>query len=888
MTHKGTNGAVVDTTSYTRDANGNVTHADLPGGGQFNYAYDARNRLTQVQQLKAAAPAAQWITVSYGYDNLNRQVLTTDGLSNQWLTTYNTLGLVQDQIEPSTAGQTDIGDRRFTSIYNAAGLVTNSIQPANVQVNYTYDELARVVLESAAVTAVSAAGTASFGYDAAGRMTSFSAPQGDVSLTYDDRNLLVSASGEGVASSFTYDAAGRMTKRTVAAGESQYQWDVAGRLVADTEPLTNTTRTYTWNTANQVTGVSYSAGGMQRAYTYDTAGRLVSDTLTGDNITQRQSQYGYDGAGRLASETISGTGSVVGQGVNSYTYDTAGRLLSWTAPSATTTSYGWDDSGNRTSNGAVTSTYDARNRLTGSSNGDSYTWSARGTMVSQTVGGQTSEYSFDGLGRMVSAAGVGVHYDALDRLAERSDGNGGWAQFSYSGTGLQPVSDGASLITRSPSGDTVAVKTGTAPGVSVVADRHGDVVATFNPTAGTIQGSVEFDPFGQTITTSGVQAGSVGYQGAYTDPTNGLIDMGARWYQPSTGRFTARDTIRPMLQSPISLNMYTYANDDPLGFFDPDGHQAVTPTPDACERTKQCSKQSQGEPWKRRPQPTKPSPPVRFDPKSYGKGGNQGPPRLGHGRDGDAANYLENWQTIVAGLTTDQIIDFVNTAGQLLRMCSENLNYCLDDIYRDGLGPDDYNIYRKGDPYVGAKLATLVVFNGLNEGVHSGAFVTNSNGELVVVDDQFTLLLPPEMNTTQLDTGSDILNGYIMSEGSYYSELGQAQARAQRKNHEPGWDGLVGGVSQNTTMRAGSTIVSYGLGDGTIFSPSGTSADRAGVISGNPSARTFVVNSEFMARAGQATSFAGVDGGGTLIIAPGDIEEMVRKGLITEVNHGRV
>jgi len=47
--------------------------------------------------------------------------------------------------------------------------------------------------------------------------------------------------------------------------------------------------------------------------------------------------------------------------------------------------------------------------------------------------------------------------------------------------------------------------------------------------------------------------------------------MGRRWYAPTTGGFTARDGVFGELRSPVSLNRYTYANDDPLGYFDPDG-----------------------------------------------------------------------------------------------------------------------------------------------------------------------------------------------------------------------------------------------------------------------------------------------------------------------------
>jgi hypothetical protein len=36
---------------------------------------------------------------------------------------------------------------------------------------------------------------------------------------------------------------------------------------------------------------------------------------------------------------------------------------------------------------------------------------------------------------------------------------------------------------------------------------------------------------------------SLGYQGGYTDPATGLVNMGARWYNPATGGFTSADTL---------------------------------------------------------------------------------------------------------------------------------------------------------------------------------------------------------------------------------------------------------------------------------------------------------------------------------------------------------
>jgi len=49
--------------------------------------------------------------------------------------------------------------------------------------------------------------------------------------------------------------------------------------------------------------------------------------------------------------------------------------------------------------------------------------------------------------------------------------------------------------------------------------------------------------------------------------------MGARWYAPASGTFNSRDTIYGELATPVSLNRYTYALNNPLAYFDPDGHE---------------------------------------------------------------------------------------------------------------------------------------------------------------------------------------------------------------------------------------------------------------------------------------------------------------------------
>lgn len=57
--------------------------------------------------------------------------------------------------------------------------------------------------------------------------------------------------------------------------------------------------------------------------------------------------------------------------------------------------------------------------------------------------------------------------------------------------------------------------------------------------------------------------------------------MGARHYNPATATFTSRDTYNGRLDTPVSLNRYTYAHNNPLNLWDPNGH---APLPEELER----------------------------------------------------------------------------------------------------------------------------------------------------------------------------------------------------------------------------------------------------------------------------------------------------------------
>src|SRR5262249_4942906 len=148
--------------------------------------------------------------------------------------------------------------------------------------------------------------------------------------------------------------------------------------------------------------------------------------------------------------------------------------------------YTWDASGNLLAAGTKTASFDQRNEPLGEIDGSkttAYTYSARGTLASSVTrvnGTQTASATetFDGFDRMASDGQQSYAYDAEDRLASANS-----ATFTYAGLEAEPTSDGSFTIARDPSGGVLALKKGAGAGLAVLQNGHGDLTATFDPSA---------------------------------------------------------------------------------------------------------------------------------------------------------------------------------------------------------------------------------------------------------------------------------------------------------------------------------------------------------------------------------------------------------------------
>ena len=65
------------------------------------------------------------------------------------------------------------------------------------------------------------------------------------------------------------------------------------------------------------------------------------------------------------------------------------------------------------------------------------------------------------------------------------------------------------------------------------------------------------------------------YCGEYYDAETGTIYLRARYYNPSTGRFISRDSNTGKPGEPLSLNLYTYCQNNPISFMDFNGHEKI-------------------------------------------------------------------------------------------------------------------------------------------------------------------------------------------------------------------------------------------------------------------------------------------------------------------------
>jgi RHS repeat-associated protein len=498
--------------TFTYDGNGNVTGSKNARNNTTTHNYDNKNRL-----IRTYEPGS--LLTSYLYDNADRLTRITDPKNQQRNFTYDAANrLTQEQVKVGSTVE---------STYT-----------------YTYDNADRLL------TIGDGSNTWSMTYDVVNRTTQVVSPQGTVNYTYDANSHRTQMTATGhTAVDYAYDVLDRLTSITQGSQVYGYVYDAIGRRTSLTRPNA-VTSSYTYDDANQLTQLRHLKTGVldeQHDYTYDNNGNI----LTSIRDTANTRTYTYDALDRLTRMVKSPVpGEPLPKQID-WAFDANSNITQRqeTDDANVVTTYGFtynvrDWMTQRTTNGGspVSFTYDNNGNLSSDGLGRSLTWNGQDQLASLTVGGVTTSFLYDPLGRRTKLTqGVLVKnylYDDLDMVAD----------------GTNKYLNGASLD------EPLQLDTGSNTH-SYLADHLGSVTRLTNATgAGT--GQYVYGPYGSQLSSSSPLAGNPFTYTARENDATGLLYYRARYYDPSLELFISQDPLGDA-QRYVGGNPLRYS--DPLG-----------------------------------------------------------------------------------------------------------------------------------------------------------------------------------------------------------------------------------------------------------------------------------------------------------------------------------
>ena len=440
---------------FTRDAQGRIGTVTDPAGNYINYSYDAHGDLATVTNQVGE-------TTRFTYDDRHDLVDYFDSAGRHAAKTeYDESGRV--------IAVTDGDGHRLTMSYDLdAHHQVNTDRKGHVRV-YTYDGSGNIL----SIVDPDGKGVSAT-YDAEGHMLTHTNVLGQTkTMTYDARgNLLTVRDAAGHVTTMTYNQWNEITTRTDAGHHTiTREYDGLGNVLALVTPDGDRT-VYTRDSQGNITDVK-NPDGTHVSLIYDTKGRAVAVT----DEAQHTTLHTYDDLGRRTSTTLPRGGAV------SVGYDDAGRKTQTTAPDGDKWQFGYDAAGqmNAVTNAfggrgestlntrglPTTSTmtdgsqfgvaYDANDNVVGTTN----TGAASGSLALDdhdqvtgvTIGGLTSTYTNDALGRMTNETDARGYtskttYTASGEQESRTDGAGERTQFGYDDVGnMTTVTDPESHTT---------------------------------------------------------------------------------------------------------------------------------------------------------------------------------------------------------------------------------------------------------------------------------------------------------------------------------------------------------------------------------------------------------------------------------------------------------
>ncbi|WP_079034595.1 RHS repeat-associated core domain-containing protein [Streptomyces hirsutus] len=584
-------------TLYEYTPGGQIEKMTGPDGAIWRYGYDLRGRKTT-----STDPDKGTVTTTYNDLDLPLTVTTTlNDATRTLITDYDVLGRktgtwdgVKDNAHQLTKFTYDsLAKGQPTASIRYVGGTTGKIYS---QVITGYDALGRpkgtkTVIATADPLVTAGAPqtfTTSTTYNIDGTVQSTSMPAvaglpaESVTNSYNGLGMLTGTDGmTDYVQNIGYSPYGEIeeTRLGTSTGAKQLQIlnryeDGTRRLVnAHTVDQTNAGYTsdvdYAYDATGNVKSIIDKAGGRDtQCFSYDGYRRLTEAwTPSSNDCATARSASALGGPAPYWTSWTYKPGSLrdtqtehktAGDTKTVYGYPTVNgsgtgqphTLTSVTVGGGTAKTYAYDEQGNTTKRYGPTGT------------AQSLTWDIEGELTRLTEGAKTTDYLYDANGDLLIRRGPGktVLYLAGQELHYGTVAKKFTAQRYYA------------------AGDATAVRTET--GLSwMVDDHHGTASMSVDATTQAVTRRYT-KPFGESRgATPSAWPDDKGFLGKPADSDTGLTHIGAREYDPATGRFLSVDPVL-VPDDHESLNGYAYANNTPVTMSDPTGLRPITD----CER----------------------------------------------------------------------------------------------------------------------------------------------------------------------------------------------------------------------------------------------------------------------------------------------------------------
>lgn len=102
----------------------------------------------------------------------------------------------------------------------------------------------------------------------------------------------------------------------------------------------------------------------------------------------------------------------------------------------------------------------------------------------------------------------------------------------------------------------------------------GGTVRQLTNASGTVTDTYNYDAFGNKLNSTGSTPNNYLYRGEQYDPDLGFYYLRARYYNPQSGRFVAKDPYPGHIDIPATLHRYLYTGANPISCRDPSGMDA--------------------------------------------------------------------------------------------------------------------------------------------------------------------------------------------------------------------------------------------------------------------------------------------------------------------------